>query len=235
MAILCTQLITSTEADLLGTLRELQLKIRDQLSEAHTKVQSPPPIDNILALLRKEFDQDEILIGDGTDIESDSNLSDADCNKTPRELKKKVKYGAHICFTVLLPPTAMSLVPFPPREVSRILQLHQGQAQAMDVKDSGRADTEGDAETSECMSTVTSPLCRILSLKSPLTDIMTVRTLFHTVITPIRSLGTPIFYHESESNIPILTQHHLSHHRLQLRTTPRRQELLRKSHTARNS
>lgn len=57
--LLSTQFITSIEADLLffrGILRVLQLRIRDQLPEAQMKVHSLPPIDDIVALLRNEFD-----------------------------------------------------------------------------------------------------------------------------------------------------------------------------------
>ena len=99
IAPLRTQFITSIEADLLffrGIPRELQPNIRDQLPEAQTKVHSPPPMDDVLALLRKEFDEDDILDKDDMDIASDSeesdlDLSKSDYNKTTRKSKRKVK------------------------------------------------------------------------------------------------------------------------------------------------
>jgi len=96
--LLSTCFITSIEADLLffrGILQKLQLKICDQLPEAHTKVHSPPSMDNVLALLRKEFDKDDILDKDNDDIasnlkESDFDLSDANYNKNLWKSKKRL-------------------------------------------------------------------------------------------------------------------------------------------------
>ncbi|KAF8241121.1 hypothetical protein L208DRAFT_1057040, partial [Tricholoma matsutake] len=79
--LLSTHSITSIEADLLffrGISQELQPEIRDQLLEAHTRIQSPPPMDDVLALLRKEFNEDNIFQGDNTDFSSNLDESDSD-------------------------------------------------------------------------------------------------------------------------------------------------------------
>jgi hypothetical protein len=92
----------------------------------------PLPIDAVLTLLRDEFNQDDILIKDDTDIESDSDLSDADNHKMPWKPKKKVKYSSNTCFTASLPPAAIFPVPLPPQEVPFDLQPYQGSVPGTD-------------------------------------------------------------------------------------------------------
>lgn len=115
--LLSTQLITSKETDLLffkGIPRALQSKIRDQMPGAHgTRIQSPPPVDDILALLRSEFDEDDIFQANDTEVssdfeDSDLDLSDADHDqgaqfKTSWKSKSKVKYSTSRRFTALPP------------------------------------------------------------------------------------------------------------------------------------
>jgi hypothetical protein len=91
-----TQFITSKEADplfLKGIPRKLKPNILDQLPESQTKIHTPPPMDDVLALLHNEFDEDDINYEDDSDSsddlhESGSDLSDADYRKTRRKPRK---------------------------------------------------------------------------------------------------------------------------------------------------
>jgi hypothetical protein len=178
--LLSMHFITSVEADLLffrGIPRDLQVKICDQLPEAQTKVHSPPPIDDVLSLLQNEFNQDDILIKDDTDIESDSDISDADNHKMSWKPKKKVKYSANMCFTASPPPATTFPVPLPSQDIPFDLQPYQGsipgtdnifsistlQEQAPNIKDPPQVNAEdddtaaGDVEPSGVPDTLITP------------------------------------------------------------------------------
>jgi len=131
--------ITTTEADLLFSReipRELQPKIRDQLPEAYTKVQSPPPIGDVLAPLRNEFDADDIMEDNKdspSDVEeSDLELPDAEYDqevpvKTPQKSKEKVKASLKTCFTGFPASTVTLPANLPLKDASYNQHLHQGQ------------------------------------------------------------------------------------------------------------
>ena len=74
-------------------------------------------MDDVLALLRKEFDQDDIFNKDDSDFPSDLDSKLSDTNYP--EPKKKVYYRTNPCFTALMPCPAT----FPLQEVSFDLQL----------------------------------------------------------------------------------------------------------------
>jgi hypothetical protein len=138
--LLDTLFLTTHEANLLffsGIPKALHRDIRDLLPEACRTVQSPPQIDVVLALLRKEFDEDDIFQENDSDLssdldESDSDLSDANYCKTRRKPKKNVKYSTDPCFTALPPPTATFAVPLPSQEVSFDVQPYQGSVPGLD-------------------------------------------------------------------------------------------------------
>jgi len=67
--------------------KELEPVICDQLPDTYTKVQPPPPIDDVSALLWNEFDKDNLGYEDqdadlGTDFEDD-DLFDVDGYDVP--------------------------------------------------------------------------------------------------------------------------------------------------------
>jgi hypothetical protein len=144
-SLLDAQFLTIHEANLLffsEILRALHRDIRDLLPEACRTVHSPPPIDVVLALLRKEFDEDDIFSGVDAKFssdfgESELDLSDTDYEqelqfKTSRKLKKKVKYSTSPRLTPLPPPTATFTVPLPSQEVSFDVQPYQGSVPELD-------------------------------------------------------------------------------------------------------
>jgi hypothetical protein len=90
-----------------GILKSQQKGIRRKLPAAQTKIQSPPPWDDVLALLQKEFDEDNIVEDtgssdsssdmDGSDSEGSSDESDSEEEKpakTSQKSKKKVRFSA---------------------------------------------------------------------------------------------------------------------------------------------
>jgi len=160
-----------------GIPRELQRTIRDQLPEVHTKVQSPPPIDDVLALLRNEFDVDDIFVEDDTDSasdfeESDLELPDAKCDQevpimTPWKSKKKVEYSANTCFTALPPPTTMFYAALPLKDTSfshdeQVRDVEDLQATAQD-DDS----TDGDVDSRQVLDALISPSLQPATPKYP--------------------------------------------------------------------
>jgi hypothetical protein len=83
----------------------MKKSIHRNLPAAHTTVLSPPDCDNVLALLQKEFDEDDlanhnVFSSDDDDESSDSgddSSEDSDDNyqhgsKSSRKMKKKVKF-----------------------------------------------------------------------------------------------------------------------------------------------
>jgi len=88
-----------------GIPKSQQKGIRRKLPAAQTKIQSPPPRDDILVLLQKEFDEDDILDdADTTDSSSSddessdessegSNSEDDKSIKSIRKSKEKVRFG----------------------------------------------------------------------------------------------------------------------------------------------
>ena len=102
--------LSKEEANLLffrGIPKSQQKMIRRKLPAAQTKIQSPPPRDDVLALLQKQFDEDDIVEDADTsdsssgsedeDSDSDESTNDSDSedekpSKKTRKSKKKVRF-----------------------------------------------------------------------------------------------------------------------------------------------
>jgi len=78
--------LTEEEANLLffrGIPKSQQKTIRRKLPATQTKIQSPPPRDDVLALLQKQFDEDDIVEDtDASDSSSGSDNEDSDSDQS---------------------------------------------------------------------------------------------------------------------------------------------------------
>jgi hypothetical protein len=113
--------ISVNEADVLffkGIPKSKRKIIRRKLPAAQTKVNSPPPRANVLALLQGEFDEDDIDNDSDSDTSEDSDSSDdsgsdsdEEDTSSKRNSRKKKKKGKFNMKKVPATPPADSLTP----------------------------------------------------------------------------------------------------------------------------
>jgi hypothetical protein len=156
--------LSEKDADILffrGIPKPQQKTIRRRLPADKTKVQSPPPRDDVLVLLQKEFDEDDIANDryntdssadsssdtDSYDSDDSSDSDDSPSSKPSRKSKKKVKFSTKKVTTAPIAdtstPSSIEILTKQVKELQlgqtrQIQELQQGQANILRELAAGR-------------------------------------------------------------------------------------------------
>lgn len=147
--LLSGHLILESEANILfyrGVPPSIRLKIKRKIPSANTKVSSPPTILVVLALLWKEFDEDDIDVSvsdvdldlasdDSSNSDLSSEMSDEDIKVRQKRKARTKKKKKTFTFKPTMVPAAAVVEPLTPLSVDQLtkqmeeLKLNQARLQ----------------------------------------------------------------------------------------------------------